>query len=130
MSPPTNDNPGGLDRGWKTNCGTTDGDGRPSQQPPQAPDEYKPLVKNSKRAAVLRIFLDRGDAGLNCFEAVRLAHDYILRTTVSQLVRYHGIQFNKRFEQIPGHAGSTVDCVRYVLSTNGEARARELLEMT
>jgi hypothetical protein len=92
-----------------------------------ARQESKPLNPKSKRAAVLRVFLERGSAGLNCFEAVTLAHDYVLRTTVSECKSYHGIEFLKRFEQVPGHAGSKVECVRYWLSPEGEAKARELL---
>lgn len=87
----------------------------------------KMLDPDTKRAAVLRVFLERGQRGLNCFEAVQLAHDYILRTTVSECARLHGIAFAKRFECVPGHAGNTVDCVRYSLSAEGAARVRELL---
>lgn len=91
------------------------------------PPPLKPLGPDTKRAAVLRVFLERGERGLNCFEAVRLAHDYILRTTVSECSRVHGIEFAKRFESVPGHAGSKVDCVRYSLTPEGAARVRELL---
>lgn len=89
--------------------------------------EPRPLTPGSKRAAVLRVFLDRGELGMNCFESVRLAHDFVLRSTVSQLVRFHGIAFSKTWEQVPGHAGSTADVVRYRLTPKGEARARDLL---
>lgn len=85
------------------------------------------LSPDTKRAAVLRAFLERGVRGLNCFEAVSIAHDYVLRTTVSECSRYHGIQFNKRFEAVSGHAGSKVDCVRYTLTAEGAAKVRELL---
>jgi hypothetical protein len=99
-------------------------DSKPADSAPQE----KPLNPQSKRAAVLRVFLERGSAGLNCFEAVRLAHDYVLRTTVSECQRYHGIAFAKTYEQIPGHNDSKVDCVRYVLTPEGAARVRKLLE--
>jgi hypothetical protein len=89
--------------------------------------EHRALNPTSKRASVLRVFLERGERGLNCFEAVRLAHDYVLRTTVSELYRYNGIEFKKRYEQVPGHAGSTADCVRYSLTPQGADKARELL---
>lgn len=85
------------------------------------------LSPKSKRASVLRCFLERGNAGLNCFEAVRLAHDYVLRTTVSECWRYHGIEFAKSYETVPGHAGSEVQCVRYRLTDEGAQRSRELL---
>lgn len=85
------------------------------------------LNPKSKRAAVLRVFLERGARGLNCFEAVTLAHDYVLRTTVSECRSFHGIEFAKRYETVPGHNGSRIDCVRYSLTANGTARVRELL---
>lgn len=85
------------------------------------------LNPDTKRAAVLRVFLERGERGLNCFEAVRLAHDYVLRTTVSECARFHGIAFAKKFEAVPGHNGSKVDCVRYSLTAGGAATARGLL---
>lgn len=91
------------------------------------PPSFKPLDPDTKRAGVLRVFYQRGQRGLNCFEAVPLAHDYVLRTTVSECARYHGIGFAKRFESVPGHAGSRVDCVRYTLTAEGAARVRELL---
>jgi len=96
-------------------------------KPAAVAEQDKPLNPRSKRANVLRVFLERGAAGLNCFESVRLAHDYVLRTTVSECKRYHGIEFLKRYEQVPGHADSKVDCVRYSLSPRGVARVRELL---
>lgn len=105
----------------------------PADVAPVLPDEplptppAKPLNPDTKRAAVLRVFLERGACGLTCFEAVKLAHDYVLRTTVSECARYHGIQFDKRFEQVPGFNGSKVDCVRYALTAEGAARVRELL---
>lgn len=95
------------------------------QQQPKQPKAK--LNHDTKRAAVLRVFLARGELGMNCFQAVSMAHDYVLRTTVSELMRYHGIEFAKRFECVPGHAGSKVDCVRYTLTAGGAERARELL---
>lgn len=96
------------------------------QAPANSLRKCKPLGAHTKRAAVLRVFLERGERGLNCFEAVRLAHDYVLRTTVSECASFHGIAFAKRFEAVPGHNGSKIDCVRYSLTAEGAARVREL----
>lgn len=85
------------------------------------------ISSRTKTAAVLRCFIERGDRGLTCFEAVRLAHDYVLRSTVSGLQINHGLVFHRRNERVPGHAGSTVDCVRYWLNEKGRQRAAELL---
>jgi hypothetical protein len=102
-------------------------DQRRANSSPVAADPARPLKPNSKRANVVRVFVERGDAGMNCFEAVRIAHDYVLRTTVSECARYHGITFLKTYEQVPGFGGSAIDCVRYVLTPEGAAKARELL---
>src|SRR5688572_16671246 len=99
----------------------------PEHQHDVVAQQWRRLNPNSKRANVLRCFLKRGADGLNCFEAVRLAHDYVLRTTVSELIRYNGIQFIKSFEQVSGKGRGRVDCVRYSLTPEGEAKARELL---
>jgi len=87
----------------------------------------RPLKARTKAASVLRILLERGDLGLNCFEAVRLAHDYVLRTTVSNLQIQYGVTFERRYEQVSGYAGSTVDCVRYSLTAHGRERAAQVL---
>lgn len=92
-------------------------------------DGPKRLTTGTKRAEVLRIFLERGDSGMTCFEAVRLCHDYVLRSTVSELSRLFGVEFNRRYEQVPGFNGSRVDCVRYSLTRDGAARARRLLSL-
>lgn len=85
------------------------------------------ISPRTKAAAVLKVFLDRGEHGLTCFEAVRLAHDYVLRSTVSNLQIQHGLVFQRRNERVPGHAGSVVDCTRYWLDEKGRQRAAELL---
>lgn len=122
--------PGNDNATWQGGAGEAVSQETANQNPtPEgaSPQQQKALNHKSKRAAVLRVFLERGAAGLNCFEAVRLAHDYVLRTTVSECKRYHGIDFLKRFEQVPGHAGGSVDCVRYSLSPDGTEKALELL---
>lgn len=92
-------------------------------------DLPRKLNQDSKRAAVLRVFLERGQMGLTCFEAVPLARDYVLRTTVSECARYHGIGFHKQPETFnpAGHPNSTVTCTRYKLTAEGAAKARDLL---
>lgn len=125
---PINDNPAGQggagEATYLETRETANADATPAIKAAQR------LNSKSKRAAVLRCFLERGSAGLNCFEAVRLAHDYVLRTTVSECKRYHGIDFQKRYEQVPGHGGGLIECVRYVLTPDGAAKVRELLSPT
>ena len=97
------------------------------RQQPRLDRQHRPLAKDSKIASVLRVFLQRGDTGLNCFEATWAAHDFVLRSSVSVLTRHHGVEFAKTRERVPGHAGSVADCVRYRLTPAGEAQARKLL---
>ena len=86
------------------------------------------LTPGTKRADVLQAFIDRGRRGLNCFEAVGVCHDYVLRTTVSEFRRDFGIAFEKERETVPALGGSkTAECVRYRLTPEGEAMARDLL---
>lgn len=121
----TNENPAGAGGACEALLNATGSKSSPAASVQQL--KQLRLNPNTKRAAVLRCFLERGQRGLNCFEAVRLARDYVLRTTVSEIRRYHGIEFAKRFEQVPGFNGSRVDCVRYSLTTEGAAKAREIL---
>lgn len=81
----------------------------------------------TKIASVLRIFIERGEVGLNCFEGARLGHDYVLRSTISELQRLHGVTFRKRWETVPGFGDSTVRCVRYSLDAAGHVRATAIL---
>jgi hypothetical protein len=76
---------------------------------------------------MLRAFLLLRESGMNCFEAANRHHDYILRTTISDLRREFGVEFDRKYETVPGHNGTKVDCVRYWLSSAGAEKARELL---
>lgn len=86
------------------------------------------LRPQSKRASLLRAFLNLGERGMNCFEAANQHHDYVLRSSVSDFRRCFGIQFLRKFETVPGHNGSKIECCRYWLSPDGARIARELLE--
>lgn len=81
----------------------------------------------TKRADVLRAFLDRGERGLNCFEAANQLHDYVLRSTVSELAREHGLTFTRKWETVPGHNGTKTECVRYWLSACDVEKVRALI---
>src|SRR5688500_5066786 len=81
----------------------------------------------TKAAAVLKTFLEDGERGMNCFESVRIAHDFTLRSTISNLRIQYGLVFARRWEEVPGHGGNFVECCRYWLARESIARARELL---
>jgi len=92
----------------------------------QSADRPK-LRAGTKRANLLRTFLERGELGLNRFDAERLAHDHVLPSSVASLVRDFGFAFPRREESVPGFNGSKVECVRYWLSDDDAILASELL---
>ena len=81
------------------------------------------LKYNTKKASMLRLFVSLGERGLNCFEAANSHHDYVLRTTVSDLHRDYGIEFSRKYEQVPNAFGTVTDCMRYWLDDLNTAKA-------
>ena len=84
---------------------------------------------NTKKASMLRLFTNLGERGLNCFEAANNHHDYVLRTTVSDLHRDYGIEFSRKYEQVPNAFGTVTDCMRYWLDDVNKAKAIALFEI-
>lgn len=82
---------------------------------------------NTKKASMLRLFIRLGERGLNCFEAANSHHDYVLRTTVSDLQRDYGLEFSRHYEQIPNAFKTTTDCMRYWLDDVNKAKALAIL---
>lgn len=76
---------------------------------------------------MLRLFIHLGDLGLNCFEAANSHHDYVLRTTVSDLQRYYGLEFTRKYEQVPNAFGTTTDCMRYWLDDVNKTKTLAIL---
>lgn len=87
----------------------------------------KKLKYNTKKASMLRLFINLGDRGLNCFEAANSHHDYVLRTTVSDLQRDYGLEFSRKYEQVPNAFKTTTDCMRYWLDDANKAKALAIL---
>ena len=88
----------------------------------------KKLKYSTKKASMLRLFINLGERGLNCFEAANSHHDYVLRTTVSDLYRDYGIEFSRKYEQVPNAFGTVTDCMRYWLDDLNTAKAHATLE--
>lgn len=78
---------------------------------------------NTKKANMLRLFVKLNEQGLNCFEAANSHHDYVLRSTVSDLQHDYGLAFSRKYEQIPNAFGTMTDCVRYWLDDVNTAKA-------
>lgn len=89
----------------------------------------KKLNYNTKKASMLRLFINLGERGLNCFEAANSHHDYVLRTTVSDLQRDFGIEFSRKYEQVPNAFKTTTDCMRYWLDDANKAKALALFNI-
>ena len=84
------------------------------------------LKYNTKKASMLRLFINLGERGINCFEAANSHHDYVLRTTVSDLHCDYGIEFSRKYEQVPNAFGTVTDCMRYWLDDVNKAKALAL----
>ena len=65
----------------------------------------KKLKHNTKKARILNKFIELGDRGMNCFEAANKYHDYVLRTTISELSSDYGIEFTRKYERVPNVFG-------------------------
>ena len=77
---------------------------------------------STKKDAMLKLFVQLGDRGMSCFEAV-LHHDYVLRSTVSDIKQDFGIMLSSRYEKIPNAFGKFTDCKRYWLDEHNLAKA-------
>ena len=82
---------------------------------------------NTKKASMLRLFINLGERGLQCFEAANSHHDYVLRTTVSDLQIDYGLEFSRKWEKVPNAFGTSTDCVRYWLDVVNKAKALAIL---
>lgn len=91
------------------------------------PEPSKRLHPGSKRAGVLRTLLERGERGLNRFEAERACSDHVLPSTISELCRDYGLKIPRELETVPGHQGKPTECSRYRLSPEDAIKAREVL---
>lgn len=85
------------------------------------------IRKGTKREKVLRMLVERGAQGLNCFEAVQLCRDYVLRTTISDLQKELGITISRRHEAIANEFNT--HCVRYWLEPDQRQKVAALLGM-
>lgn len=91
------------------------------------PTNQKTIKQSTKKASMLSLFIELGDRGLNCFEAANRHHDYVLRSTVSELQKHYGLEFSRTHESVPNAFGKTTSCVRYWLDSFNASKAKLLL---
>lgn len=89
--------------------------------------DIRKLQPSTKRASMLQHFIRLGSNGINCFQAANHYHDYVLRSTVSDLQRLYGLTFSKERERVPNAFGKLTDCVRYWLPEQEMEKAIALL---
>lgn len=81
---------------------------------------------NSKISRVLALLLERGNQGLNRFEAANQAHDFVLPSTVSRL-HAKGLVIEAEPEDVRGYGGHTTRCARYRIPRSEREHARRIL---
>lgn len=82
----------------------------------------KPGTKIYNVAAALA----RGER-LDCFQAVSRYHDYVLRSTISEIANRFGVSIDRMPKTVPGHGGSVVNCIEYTASEEGAKQLARLL---
>jgi hypothetical protein len=82
---------------------------------------------NTKKSSILKKFIELGDVGMTCFDAANRYHDYVLRSTVSDIQRDFGIQFARERIKVPNSFGKFTDCMRYWLDDFNRAKATNFL---
>ncbi len=87
--------------------------------------QFSIIQPTTKRDTVLQWFAE--GKSLNCFQAVRLLHDYVLRSTVSDITKIYGISFIKKNETVPGYRDSVAHCVQYKLAPEQRIKAWRVL---
>lgn len=87
-----------------------------------------PIRKGSKLYAIAAA-LARGEK-FDCFAAVRLYHDYVARSTVSELANRYGVEIVRTPKTVAGHNGSTVRCIEYHCDDRARADLARLLGRT
>jgi hypothetical protein len=76
---------------------------------------------------MLDLFIEKAEEGLNCFEAANYHHDYVLRTTVSDIQRKYGLVFSRKMESVSNAFGGKTECKRYWLDDVNRGKAQQIL---
>lgn len=82
---------------------------------------------NTKKSSIINKFVELGDRGMTCFDAANRYHDYVLRSTVSDIQRDFGLSFKREWVKVPNSFGKMTDCMRYWLDDVNRQKAVKLL---
>ena len=82
---------------------------------------------NSKIGCVLQTMMERGQRGITCFDAVFECHDFVLRSTISDMKRRYGLRINSVPHTVPNRFGGITPCALYTLPASEYAKAAALL---
>ncbi len=91
--------------------------------------ERKRLKPGTKRWAVVKTMLDSGTDGIDCFQAAHLAHDFVLRSTISEIQSGYGLEISRRPHVVKNGFGGETHCVRYWIEGSARGHAERLLGM-
>lgn len=83
-------------------------------------------IRPGTKLYVVASALARGER-FTCFDAVRRFHDFVARSTVSELANRFGVEIERTPKTLPGHAGSVIHCVEYHATEDGAKRLARLL---
>jgi hypothetical protein len=92
-----------------------------------ASSETKKQNQSTKKYNMIKAFIGLGNQGMNCFEAAIFNHDYILRTTISDLQKSCGLKFERKWESVPNSFGKKTECVRYWLDESNTKKALTII---
>jgi len=96
------------------------------EQKKETSERHPTTIRRKTKIRAIAAALCRGER-LDCFSAVRLYHDFVLRSTISELSNRYGVEIIRTPKTVPGYSGSSVDCVEYRASEDGAKQLARLL---
>lgn len=92
----------------------------------QPDSTHRSTIQPGTKLHAIATALCRGER-LDCFMAVRRFHDYVLRSTISEIEHRHGVRIDRRAKTVPGVTGKPVHCIEYSADEKAAEKLAELL---
>jgi len=83
-------------------------------------------IRPRTKLQCVAVALCRGER-LDCFMAVRRFHDYVLRSTISELEHRYGVHIHRVTKVVPGFTGKPIHCAEYWVDEEGAKQLAQLL---